>query len=164
MRGTRTSSSKGKAYGSYMISAAYQRDGVPPTVSIPFPVVGGGGAFSTTLTAAVPAHSVNIQTPTETFWVGENDGNDGGGTRTDELNMVAIYKGAGDRLTFSATPRNNGERNILYSRRGQISSHHLETTNVLFFDDHVKAMKFSQLQENSSINAAYHRYFTSWDD
>ena len=151
----------GKHIGSYLISAAYQRDGLPPVSSIPYPV-GGSGAFNNT--APISAHSVNVEAPAETFWVGENDTNSGGGTRMPELFYLAMYKGASDRLTYDEDGEDGGEPNILKGRIGQISSRHLETTNVLFFDGHVKAMKFSQLQENSSRNAAYQRYFTSWDD
>ena len=153
-------SASGKAIGSYLINAAYQRDGVPPVAT----VTSGGrsGEFDTSQTAG--GRLGQIEQPAETIWVGENDGNTGGGDAMHSLVYVGLFAGVPDRLTFSAAARDSGETNILYGRVGQISSRHLETTNVLFCDGHVKSMKFDSLLAPSSRNANMHRLFTSWAD
>ena len=155
----------GKHVGSYIINAAYQRDGVPPVTSVS--EGGRGGEFSGGISISSLA---NVEQPAETFWVGENDANTNGGTGLHNLIYVGLYAGVPDKLTFSAAPREGGEANILYGRIGQISSRHLDTTNVLFCDGHVKAMKFDSLLAPSVCNGRancssnMHRLFTSYAD
>jgi prepilin-type processing-associated H-X9-DG protein len=47
---------------------------------------------------------------------------------------------------------------------GRLIERHLDTTNILFCDGHVKSVKVDFLNQRSASNANFMKYFTITDD
>ena len=149
----------GHAVGSYWISACYQRDGLPPVTSISD--TNGSGAFSG-CSAATPCLAAlgKLQSPSTTFWVGENDGG-GGGTGLPGI-VIGLYKGANDTLSLGASSNPTAGQVLVGSRTGgAIGFPHIRRSNVLFCDGHVKGLAPADFLVPSS-QAGYLLGFTSW--
>jgi prepilin-type N-terminal cleavage/methylation domain-containing protein/prepilin-type processing-associated H-X9-DG protein len=127
--------------GSYTMNATYFAAGAP---SCPTPIFDVPSEANKSL--------VVVQAPTSTIWVA-----DGGAFANDF--QTAWPDIAGQR------PVAKGAGNFTYIQ--DIPDRHLETTNVLFCDGHVKAMKMQSLAERVTAagptQGAY-RYFTTEED
>jgi prepilin-type processing-associated H-X9-DG protein len=77
--------------------------------------------------------------------------------------------------TSGTYPAIHGQNSTTTNIEGMVVERHIGTTNVLFCDGHVKAMRLTNLLElstnppttgawASSTNHAGLRYFTRWDD
>ncbi|BCM89911.1 hypothetical protein IAD21_01761 [Abditibacteriota bacterium] len=148
-----------KSIGSYTINASYQRDDQTPFSTLP-PVtsVNAGGQPLT------PAHLTVVAAPATTFWVGEHNSYMGGDPL--DLHPVAfgVIKASANILTLQTSGGQGDYPALAGYIDTRLTQRHLGTTNVLFCDGHIKAMKFGQLVERSSRDAEFYRYFTSWDD
>jgi prepilin-type N-terminal cleavage/methylation domain-containing protein/prepilin-type processing-associated H-X9-DG protein len=123
-------------YGSYYVNAYYG--------------AGGGGPRWTNLS--------RVQAPATTIWA--LDGQPRWNGDPQAYRMCFNSAGAGDApmFNYTATPRNGFER-----WGGRAVERHLDTTNVLFIDGHVKTMKLDALAKvNTSTNA--YTYFSLDDD
>ncbi len=160
-----------KWIGSYAINGAYLRNdqkdfGTLPPVSSA--VNGQGSWVSTPGGGSNPyvAKLAALEAPATTFWVGENNTSTNGGTGFDDMVLFStITAGCGSCGVNLGTDTQPGDSNpYLQGYTGRITRRHLDTTNVLFCDGHVKSLKFGQLMEKSSRDNSAYRYFTSWDD
>lgn len=126
--------------GSYSINVAHFEsvDGYTPPVSIP----GLEGILKIS----------KIDATATTVWV--TDASAGSSS------LDIAYWGVGAPMTTTGTPR------TLYgdTGSGKISERHLETTNVLFCDGHVKAMKLDTLNQRAASNSNVLKFFTIEDD
>jgi prepilin-type N-terminal cleavage/methylation domain-containing protein/prepilin-type processing-associated H-X9-DG protein len=100
-----------------------------------------------------------IEAPSTTVWVGESGIETGYPTTTD------FSWEAGDNVTVRPTSITG----ISYlgnggGGSGGLVARHLDTTNVLFCDGHVKSMKLTSLLERSPSNGNVLRDFTIQDD
>jgi prepilin-type processing-associated H-X9-DG protein len=98
-----------------------------------------------------------VETPTTTVWVGES------GVETGYPSTTDFYWDTGDNVTVRPTST-SGINYLGANQGGGLVARHLDTTNVLFCDGHVKSMKLTSLLERSPGNANVLRYFTIEDD
>ena len=139
-----------KYYGSYALNVAY-------------------GCFQSGCSSLRdPANSSHDQTdtlvnlakvaaPAQTVWVNETRGYSDNGQRTD-ANAISWRKG-GTIVPASGVPGSPaGNFRVALGSGSQansyeVSERHLETTNVLFMDGHVKALKLDALLETHKVTA-----------
>jgi prepilin-type N-terminal cleavage/methylation domain-containing protein/prepilin-type processing-associated H-X9-DG protein len=125
-------------YGSYAINTAYWASGTSgrkgPGNSNPPQAMSGVGS------------------PATTIWVADGNGSYGIVWAEVASNPVPIGNGTAKRL---------GENNYT---DGSLVERHLDTSNLLFCDGHVKSMKMSQLLEKSNDGDNSYRLFTMKDD
>ncbi len=119
-------------YGSYAINTAYYSE---PDHK------GPGNSFPPMAMAAVGS-------ATTTIWVADGNGSYG-----------IVWDNVANNPLPVGTPKRLGGNNYT---DGSAVERHLETTNVLFVDGHVKSMKMDALTAKASDNA--YKYFTMKDD
>ncbi len=120
-------------YGSYGINTAYYNDATHPAPGI-----------SATATGSLSLASV--ESSATTVWVGDSNG-------------AYNFSWASGQPAVSGTPKRLGNSDY---QNGSLVERHLETTNVLFVDGHVKAMKLNSLIAPATDGA--YKYFTIKDD
>jgi len=163
-RGTRASTSFGHAVGSYEINAAYLRyDSMPAPVSS----IGADAGVAWQEGGVAKAGKLSgWEAPATTAWVMEHNGCDNG---TGYMNDIAFAPIDGQTFGVSTNPNDldSGEGPaVIVAYNGRIGARHLDTTNVLFCDGHVKSMKLDTLAQLSSRagHTNFGKFFTSWDD
>ncbi len=118
----------GRNYGSYGLNGAYGTAGdayTPPRSS-----------------AAYQVSLASLATPASTVWM------------TDNNNSVNAVNTGGSQGFFWTTPAANPAITTTTPRQLQnIVERHLDTTNVLFCDGHVKAMKLDALTKTKTIGS-----------
>ncbi len=100
----------------------------------------------------------SVAAPATTVWVVENQGAD---------NIYRIFNDNG----FAANPILVGSPSVLrdasdpaQTPNGGAVARHLETTNVLWCDGHVKSVKLDFLNQRSAADSSILKYFTIQDD
>jgi prepilin-type N-terminal cleavage/methylation domain-containing protein/prepilin-type processing-associated H-X9-DG protein len=155
-----------KFIGSYAINASYQRNDITSFATLA-PVtsvqaendVGSGASGQPNYTAKM----AGVQDAAGTIWVGENTG--AGGTGFGATWFRVIRSSACGSCGFSYPVGGTQESPALGVYQGTtLSQRHLETSNFLFVDGHVKAMHLPDLMQLSSQNSAYYKYMTTWAD
>ena len=138
---TATRSNGNKTLGSYAINITYCRDDAGlGYIGTPVSYSGqNGGSVQTIKNSA-------IDTPATTVFAADSIGDEyGTGTRTYYLSWYQIAaQGAVGTLNGMKT----------FGNAGKLIERHLETTNVLWMDGHVKAMKIDALADKRSSGVA----------
>ena len=130
----------GKNYGSYGLNGAYS-----------------AGPDTTTPPRSSPAYTVSaaqLQAPSTTVWFTDNNNSN-----------VAPNTGGSQGFFWATTPPAIGVGSTGFLQLQNIVQRHLDTTNVLFCDGHVKAMKLDALTQTKTVNnAPVMTIFTIEDD
>ncbi len=138
----------GVYYGSYGINSTYRAPGNSQTPPCSVNQDVDGVKYTVSLSSIVQ--------PSTTVWVVDNQGAD---------NRYRVFNDLG----FSANPIITGSPSVLHdasdpAQNGGAVARHLETTNVLWCDGHVKSVKLDFLNQRSASNSAVLKYFTIEDD
>jgi prepilin-type N-terminal cleavage/methylation domain-containing protein/prepilin-type processing-associated H-X9-DG protein len=113
-------------------------------------------------------HIAQIAAPATTIWVMDNNGEDYSSNNyftfwyslSDGTNMVSDASVSPPEFRYGATGGPSGTQNNVVTR-----ARHLDTTNVLFVDGHVKSMKISDINTRRTVGAStVLPYFTIEDD
>lgn len=136
------------AYGSYAVANTYAGNAADQWGG----PMSGYGVGNTT---------VSVQAPTTTFLAGDGSGSFQVWWNSN-VSHPAAPDTASDPDSLHGTNASAGPGNL----GGAVVARHLETTNVLFCDGHVKAMNLSALNERSTSAATLGalRFFTRADD
>jgi prepilin-type N-terminal cleavage/methylation domain-containing protein/prepilin-type processing-associated H-X9-DG protein len=132
-----------------------------------------GGPWSGAMASnmGVASSIVSFESPATTFMVGDGNG-------SFQISWQWNNGGAGQPTAIDTTTNPHtihGQSATAANMEGMIPARHLETTNVLFVDGHVKAMKLGALLEKSTTPPTFGpwssatdnaglRYFTRADD
>ena len=139
---------------SYTINAAYTRDSSRTAGA-------SGPAVDPFLSSGKYVNMASVQAPSTTVWLADGtiEGND-------------IYLGANDELQWESaasgpsisTNRDTGNPQLVIGTYWGVMARHLDTTNVLFIDGHVKAVKVDFLNQRKASNTNITKHFTIEDD
>ncbi|RYX82660.1 DUF1559 domain-containing protein [bacterium] len=140
-------------FGSYSASNAYWGNADTNGPEWGGPMSGSNGSANTT---------VRVDSPSTTYLVGDGNGSFQLAWQWNNT-QPATVDGSGNAISI----HNSAVTASTYE--GAVVARHLETTNVLFCDGHVKSMKLTALLERSTRTptnqgTAGLRYFTRWDD
>ena len=139
---------------SYTINAAYTRDSSRTAGA-------SGPAVDPVFSQGKYVNMASVQAPSTTVWLADGtiEGND-------------IYLGANDQLQWESaasgpsisTNRDTGNPQLVIGTYWGVMARHLDTTNVLFIDGHVKAVKVDFLNQRKASDANITKHFTIEDD
>ena len=139
---------------SYTINAAYTRDSSRTAGA-------SGPAVDPFFSQGKYVNMASVQAPSTTVWLADGtiEGND-------------IYLGANDQLQWESaasgpsisTNRDTGNPQLVIGTYWGVMARHLDTTNVLFIDGHVKAVKVDFLNQRKASDANITKHFTIEDD
>jgi prepilin-type processing-associated H-X9-DG protein len=150
-------------FGSYTINASYtENDAVPDSWNPPV-AWGWGINWSTGVLSAFRNTKLSqIAAPSTTVWVGDIvphfNGPYSWRTAYDGSGIPGIFTDANNGRGFAMLGANNGGDATFLTAR------HLDTTNLLFCDGHVKSFRLDALRAPASNNANVMKFFTIEDD
>lgn len=113
-------------------------------------------------------HIARIAAPATTIWVMDNNGKDYASNNyftfwyslADGVNMVGDSSASPPEFRYGASGGPSGTQNDVVT-----TGRHLDTTNVLFVDGHVKSMKIADINTRRAVGAStVLPYFTIEDD
>ncbi|BCM93661.1 hypothetical protein IAD21_05552 [Abditibacteriota bacterium] len=116
-----------------------------------------GGAMTSNL--GITNSIVSLESPSTTFMVGDGNG-------SFQLSWQYNNGGAGqpDLTDISGSPAAvGGKSSTDTNMEGKVVARHLDTTNVLFCDGHVKSMKLTSLLEKSTTAPTYGSWSSASD-
>ena len=131
----------GGKYGSHAINVSYYQSSNQPPCSHHRDL--DSGADEVVKLSAIAATATTV-------WVADTEntaGIDGGTDRNRQYRFAAAKYGNGDYATLKTV---NGTQYYSFNSAGALVQRHLETTNVLYVDGHVKAVKLADLAKTNS--------------
>jgi len=125
-------------FGSYAINAAYPRTG--DNANSPTSDVGGA--------TPVMVSNAQIATPATTMWIADvTPINAGNGNSNNAANAYRFIPRDVNPTISTTDPKSWVWSGDTAGAGGHITERHLDTTNILFCDGHVKAMKLSRISD-----------------